>query len=129
MDSSSSSSPSKDKKNKKPPPSVPAARAASSILFPRRYVIGLAIFAVVLISGVVSLRLITNTFDPFFVVASDSMVPTLQVGDVVVIQHTAVGDDGNSGGGSGSSSNNNGKGSGGWGHHRHHLQLLRHLIL
>ena len=75
----SSSSPSKKKEDEKRLPSIPATRAAS--IFSRRYVIGLVIFVVILISGVVTVRLITNTFDPFFVVASDSMVPTLQVGD------------------------------------------------
>lgn len=57
----------------------------------RRSLIGaiiIVILAMISVSILFTLRVTTGSINPFFIVASDSMVPTLQVGDVIVInQH------------------------------------------
>ncbi len=58
--------------------------------FPKRYLIIIAVIASVAIWILFAVRYTTGTFNPFFVVASDSMVPTLQVGDLLIIQHAPV---------------------------------------
>jgi signal peptidase len=63
-------------------------KAKMSSAFPRKYLVAFIIFAVVAV-GAAAIRYATNTFDPFFVVASDSMVPTLQVGDLIIMKHVS----------------------------------------
>ena len=50
----------------------------------------IAAVALILIIGVLcnllSIRYITGTLDPFYIIASDSIVPTLNVGDLIFIQ-------------------------------------------
>ncbi|AIF84662.1 signal peptidase I [Candidatus Nitrososphaera evergladensis SR1] len=67
-------------------------KAKMSSAFPRKYIIALVIFAVIAFAVVVTIRYTTNTFNPFFVVASDSMVPTLQVGDLILMKRVSDGD-------------------------------------
>jgi signal peptidase I len=87
-DSSSSSSPI--------PPSAssrsPASAVAPPPVFPKRYLIIIAIIVAVAILILFTVRYTTGTFNPFFVVASDSMVPTLQVRDLLIMQHPAASD-------------------------------------
>lgn len=58
-------------------------------VFPKKYVVVIIVIAVIVVAAAVSIRSATNTFDPFFVVASDSMVPTLQVGDLILMKQAS----------------------------------------
>jgi signal peptidase I len=53
-----------------------------------KHIISSIIVSALIIFGIfLSIRIITGEFNPFYVVVSGSMIPTLQIGDVVVIQN------------------------------------------
>jgi signal peptidase len=57
-----------------------------------RHILSSVVVSVLIIFGIfLSIRIITGEFNPFYVVVSGSMIPTLQIGDVVVVQNSGHG--------------------------------------
>jgi signal peptidase len=57
-----------------------------------KHILSSVVVSVLIIFGIfLSIRIITGEFNPFYVVVSGSMIPTLQIGDVVVVQNSGHG--------------------------------------
>jgi signal peptidase len=57
-----------------------------------KHIISSVVVSALIIFGIfLSIRILTGEFNPFYVVVSGSMIPTLQIGDVVVIQNNGHG--------------------------------------
>jgi signal peptidase len=57
-----------------------------------KHILSSVIVSALIIFGIfLAIRIITGEFNPFYVVVSGSMIPTLQIGDVVVVQNSGHG--------------------------------------
>ena len=57
-----------------------------------KHILSSVVVSALIIFGIfLSIRIITGEFNPFYVVVSGSMIPTLQIGDVVVVQNSGHG--------------------------------------
>jgi signal peptidase len=57
-----------------------------------KHILSSVVVSALIIFGIfVTIRIITGEFNPFYVVVSGSMIPTLQIGDVVVVQNSGHG--------------------------------------
>jgi signal peptidase I len=57
-----------------------------------KHILSSVVVSALIIFGIfLSIRILTGEFNPFYVVVSGSMIPTLQIGDVVVIQNSGHG--------------------------------------
>lgn len=62
-----------------------------------KHILSSVVVSALIIFGIfVTIRIITGEFNPFYVVVSGSMIPTLQIGDVVVVQNSGHGFGGSS---------------------------------
>lgn len=57
-----------------------------------KHILSSVVVSALIIFGIfVTIRIITGEFNPFYVVVSGSMIPTLQIGDVVIVQNSGHG--------------------------------------
>jgi signal peptidase len=57
-----------------------------------KHILSSVIVSALIIFGIfLAIRILTGEFNPFYVVVSGSMIPTLQIGDVVVVQNSGHG--------------------------------------
>lgn len=68
-------------------PSSGANNNDNNSVFPRRYLFIIIIIAVSTFSVLLAIRYTTGTFNPFYLVVSNSMVPTFQAGDLLVVHY------------------------------------------
>jgi signal peptidase I len=59
----------------------------AALIFQRRYFVIFVVIAIVAFSVLFMIRYTTGSLNPFYIVESSSMAPTIRIGDVIVVQY------------------------------------------